>query len=126
MNQPATLAELLEPPPTPAFDRLAAWADEQAKWSKARDEARVRQFSETRAAAYADAFVDTMQGIGGFWPTGAKWSPTDYDNEQELSVFVAVRNALRMQGATDAQRWQMVEAAIRLAAHEYADGIAER
>lgn len=125
MNQPATLAELLAPA-TPAFDRLAAWAQAQKDWDAARQYARQRQFPETRAAAYADAFVDTMQGAGGFWPTGAKWSPTEYDNEQELVLFVALRDALRLKGATPAQRWAAVESALKNAAHEYADGIAER
>lgn len=49
-----------------------------------------------------------------FWPSGAWKTPSDspkWDNEQYITVFVAVRRACAAVGATDAQRWAIVEAA---------------
>ncbi len=52
------------------------------------------------------------------------WAPNTrlgYDNEQQLPIFAAVHRATSMPGATDAQRWKIVEAEIIELAQQYAE-----
>lgn len=59
-----------------------------------------------------------------FWPRG-EWKTAadapEWDAEQYIAVFVAVRRACAAIGATDAQRWMIVEAKLRELAERYAE-----
>lgn len=76
-------------------------------------------------APYGRDVVDVLTGAPcDFWPRGNWKLPSDspkWSNEQELAICVAVRRACAAIGASEAQRWRMVEAVLIDLANEYAD-----
>lgn len=77
----------------------------------------------------SDAFRDLVGEVLAGDATSPFWQPTNwasgYCNEQELEVFLAVRRACALIGATPAQRWGVVEDALRDLAIDYAEHIAK-
>lgn len=69
-------------------------------------------------ADYCTAFGLTMRGEGPFWRD-------DYFDEAE-AFKLAVQKALRMVGATPAERWAVIERAAKLEADKYAHWIATK
>jgi hypothetical protein len=82
---------------------------------------------ERRAEAYRAAFQEVWTGAGPFWPTG-EWTreaeSPQWDNEQWMSVFVALRRACAGIGLTDAERWEIVATALAREASRYAEAVA--
>jgi hypothetical protein len=78
-------------------------------------------------AKYRALFAEAMTGQGAFWPRGPGATMKRladapvWDGEQYLEVFSAVCRALRSPGTTPAERWAIVERAVRQEAHVYAD-----
>lgn len=77
-----------------------------------------------------DAYFAVMFGDDcAFWPRNYWRSAMDrpeYDDEQELRLFVAIRKAVMLIGADDVDRWRVIESALREEANRYADKVADR
>lgn len=67
-----------------------------------------------------ELIYQAMSGHGDFWPAEGKFT-AEYDNEQELEIMAAVRQALRFPAATKEARWNYVERAILKQVEIYAE-----
>jgi hypothetical protein len=82
----------------------------------ARAEARLE-----REGRHQDLTLDALAGCGDFWQGyGGK-----YNNEQEIPIFRAVRYAQMCVGASDAERWRIVQDAVLRGIDEYATWMSE-
>jgi hypothetical protein len=83
-----------------------------------------RLLTNRREDAYDDAYWGAMEGRDcSFWPTN-NWRTSldypEYDNEQYIPVFVAVKLAASLINASDEDKWVVVETALRAEAEKYA------
>jgi len=85
----------------------------------------IQPYGRPRDEVYADEFAKAMRGEGGMWPSGDSVALA-WDVEQSLLIFQAVCRACQSAPSTPAQRWAIVERAVRELAHEYADDQAEK
>jgi len=83
------------------------------------------ELDRRRNDAFTTAFFEVVTGAPcDFWPANGWRQATDspqWDNEQQIAVFVAVQRAASMIGATAEQRWKIVAAELRRLADRYAD-----
>lgn len=85
-----------------------------------------RDVDEAEAALEATreaAIEQVMGGLGEFWPTGDWTRATDaprYDNEQHISLIVAVRDALKRWDWDDDTKWDHVARAVEAEAAKFA------
>jgi hypothetical protein len=82
------------------------------------------------ADARDEAYWQVMQGEPcAFWPENEWRTTLDsplWDDEQQLRLFVAIQTACRLVGASDIDRWCVVEQALRAEAERYADYCADK
>jgi len=84
---------------------------------------------ERRQEAYDNAYLDVMEGRDcAFWATDSWATAADaprFDDEQYIPLFVAVKTAASLVGATAEDRWHVVADALRKEAEKYANHVAE-
>lgn len=82
-----------------------------------------------RQEAYDDAYLNVMDGADcSFYPTN-EWRTAmdwpEYDNEQHIALFCAIKLAQSLIGATDAERYEVIRNALRVEAEKYANDMAD-
>ena len=79
--------------------------------------------------AYDNAYLDVMEGRDcPFYATNNWRVATDaprFDGEQYVPLFVAVKTAAALVGATAEDRWHVVAEALRREAEKYANSVAD-
>ena len=83
-------------------------------------------YLEKLAEAYDEAYFGAMEGKDcDFWPRKSGDAP-EWNNEQDIRIFAAVKVAAALIYATDSERWGLVERAIRAEAVTYAEYMREK
>ena len=85
----------------------------------------IPSFSDRRQETYDDAYFAVLEGKDcEFYPTNewrtARDSP-EWDDEQQVRLFNAIKLAASLVGATDAERYAVIENALRADAEKFAE-----
>lgn len=76
-----------------------------------------------RVRTWSDDFAAAMTGESpAFWADRGNYQ---WDAEQQFKAWEALRRAYRMPGATPAERWAVIDRAMRAEAARFADAMAD-